>query len=89
VVKLKIGKFLDLIQTVLLVNNDTDIKTVKMFIQIFNQCITMKERDRYWIAIQMISEFSLKQISLDNFVNKEKLKILENNLEQIKNGNKN
>jgi len=89
VVKLKIGKFLDLIQTVLLVNNDTDIKTVKMFIQIFNQCITMKERDRYWIAIQMINEFSLKQISLDDFVNKEKLKILENNLEQIKNGSKN
>ena len=88
-VKLKIGKFLDLIQTVLLVNNDTDIKTVKMFIQIFNQCITMKERDRYWIAIQMINEFSLKQISLDDFVNKEKLKILENNLEQIKNGSKN
>lgn len=81
---MKIGKFLDLVQSVLLVSDDVDIKTVKRFIQLFNQCITMKEKDRYWIAIQMISEFSLKQISIDQFIASNKIKKLETKLNKIK-----
>jgi len=70
----KIERFLNWIQDNLLNYPDIDFKTVKMFVQKFNECLSIKERERWSLSIQLINEFSSKQISLDESIKRIKNK---------------
>jgi len=65
---MKLEKFLKWIQFNLLNYPDISFKTVKMFMDKFEKCLSNKERIRWATQIQIIREFSLIQISLDTFV---------------------
>ena len=81
---MKIEKFLKYIQHTLLNYPDINFLTVKLFIQKFHECLSEKEQIRYMNNCQLISEFSLKQISIDTFVNTLKVNNLENELNNLK-----
>lgn len=66
---LKIQKFLIWIQDNLLNYPDISVITVKMFIDKFNVCLSIKERENNKLILQIISELSLKQISIDTTIN--------------------
>lgn len=59
-------------------------KTVKMFIDKFEFYLSDKEKKRFQLTLQLIREFSSKQISLDDFVDKAILHNLTDNLNKIK-----
>jgi len=82
---MKIEKFLNKIQKDLLHSPDIHLRTVKRFIQYFECCLSKKEMERWKITIQMISEFTLKQISLDTCVNNSIRENLEVDLHNLKN----
>ena len=82
---MKIEKFLNKIQKDLLRSPDIHLRTVKRFIQYFDCCLSKKERERWSLTIQMISEFTLKQISLDTCVDKSIYENLEVDLNHLKN----
>lgn len=65
---MKIERFLKWIQNKLINYPDIDFSTVKMFIQEFNKCLSKKERERWQVPIQLIQEFSLKQITINESV---------------------
>ena len=79
---MKIEKFLKWIQFHLLNYPDISFKTVKMFVDKFEQCLSERERIRWLTQIQIIREFSLIQISLDIFV---KDTITENLINELNN----
>ena len=81
---MKIQRFLEWIQDQMLTYPDIDFKTVKMFIDKFYNCLSNIEKKRWNISIQMIREFSLKQLSINETVNKIKTKNLEHQLNNIK-----
>ena len=84
---MKIQRFLVWIQEQLLNYPDVSLKTVKMFLDKFYGCLSEKEIERNRNNLQIISELTLKQISLDTVVNNIKYKNLEiqlNNLKQNK-----
>ena len=81
---MKIQKFLDWIQQNLLTYPDIHLATVKMIIDKFNCYLSKSEKDRYWLSIQMIREYTNKQISLTNFVNDVKAENLKTELENLK-----
>jgi len=58
-----------------------------MFIDKFYCCLSKKEAERYYITIQMIKEFTLKQISIDTIVQDIKVDSLELELNKLKNDN--
>lgn len=66
---LKIQKFLIWIQDNLLNYPDISVITVKMFIDKFNACLSQRERENNKLVLQIISELSLKQISIDTTIN--------------------
>jgi len=82
---MKLEKFLKWIQFNLLNYPDVSFKTVKMYMDKFENCLSNKERIRWKTQIQIIREFSLIQISLDSFVLENKVENLTNELEKIKN----
>lgn len=65
---MKLEKFIKWIQFNLLNYPDISFKTVKMFVDKFEQCLSDRERIRWKTQIQIIREFSLIQITLDTFV---------------------
>lgn len=79
---MKLEKFIKWIHFNLLNYPDISFKTVKMFVDKFEQCLSEKERIRWKTDIQIIREFSLIQISLDTFV---KDTIAENLLNELNN----
>jgi len=79
---MKIEKFLKWIQDKLLNYPDISYITAKMFIDKFYDCLSNKEKERHILQLQMIKEFSLKQISIDSFV---KDIVIENLTEQLNN----
>ena len=86
---MKIEKFLKYIQHTLLNYPDISFLTVNLFIQKFYKCLSKKEQIRYITECKIISEFSLKQISIDTIVNQPKVENFEitlNNLKNDKNG---
>lgn len=81
---MKIQKFFSWITENLLNYPDISVNTVKMFVDKFYQCLSNKERMRWKLEYQIISEFSLKQISLDNFIHETITDDLINQLDKIK-----
>ena len=81
---MKIQRFLVWIQEHLLNYPDISLKTVKMFLDNFTGCLSAKEIERNRNNLQIISELTLKQISLDIIVNNHKYKNLENQLNNLK-----
>jgi len=84
---MKIEKFLTWIQFKLLNYPDISFKTVKMFIDKFYACLSKREKERWQLQYQIISEFSLKQVSLDTFVQEVIAENLSNELDKIKDDN--
>ena len=80
---MKLEKFIKWIQFNLLNYPDISFKTVKMFTDKFEKCLSNKERIRWKTQIQIIREFSLIQISLDTFVKQTITENLENELNNI------
>ena len=81
---MKIERFLKLFQEKILNYPDISFQTAKIFFDKFVSCLSNKEKERFIITIGMISEFSLKQISLDSFVQNEKVNNLECELTELK-----
>lgn len=81
---MKIQKFLKWIQEQLLNYPDISLKTIKMFLDGFYGCLSMKEIERNRNNLQIISELTLKQITLDSVVNNVKYENLENQLNNLK-----
>lgn len=84
---MKIEKFLDWIIKTMLYYPNIDFKTIKMFIDKFYFFLSDKEKQRNDLSIQMIREFTTKQISLEQFVQDAKTEILESKLHTIKSNN--
>lgn len=85
---MKIEKFLKYIQHKLLNTPDISFLTIKLFIQEFYKCLSEKEQIRYITDCQIISEFSLKQISIDTIINQSKVENFEITLNNLKNDKK-
>jgi len=81
---MKIEKFLKWIQFSLMNYADISIKTVKIFIDEFYRCLSKVEQIRCLLQYKIISELSLKQISIDSFIQNSKIDKLENDLNNIK-----
>ena len=86
---MKIEKFLKWIQDKLLNYPDISISTVKMFVDKFYSCLSEKERERKPIRliIQIITELTLKQITIDSFVKEIVIENLTKQLNNIKDDN--
>jgi len=83
--EIKIKKFLSWIQNTLLNRPDVKISTIIMFIQEFSNCLSNDERNRVSIQLETISQLSLKQITIDTFIDNMKTKDLDNKLNNLKN----
>ena len=81
---MKIEKFLKWIQFSLMNYPDISIKTVKIFIDEFYKCLSEVEQIRWKLQIEIISELTLKQISVDSFIHNSKIDKLENDLKEVK-----
>ena len=81
---MKIEKFLNWIMDKMLNYPDVSITTVKMFIDKFHFYLSKKQKEQFSLKIQLIKEFTCKQISLDTFVHNSKIEILESELTKIK-----
>lgn len=85
---MKIQRFLIWIQEHLLNYPDISLKTVKMILDNFCGCLSAKEIERNQNNLQIISELTLKQISLDTVVNNCKYDNLESQLNNLKKDDK-
>jgi len=81
---MKIERFLIWIQEKMLNYPDIDAKTLKMFIQEFNKCLSKNERERWWILIQTINEITSKQITIESFILQDNIKKLDDQLNKLK-----
>jgi len=80
----KIERFLNSVQKELLNYPDINFPTLKLFIDKFTNCLSKNEQKRWNISIQMISEITLKQITIDSFIFKENKKKLAKELAKLK-----
>jgi len=55
-----------------------------MFIQEFSNCLSDIERNRVQTQLEIINQFSLKQMTINGFIDNNKIEILENNLKELK-----
>ena len=81
---MKIEKFLKWVQSTLMNYPDISFKTVKIFIDKFYKCLSEVEQIRCILQYKIISELSLKQISIDSFTHNLKVDKLENKLNNLK-----
>lgn len=81
---MKIEKFLKWIQFSLMNYPDISFKTVKMFTDKFYNCLSEIEQVRWKLQCEIISELTLKQISIDSFIHKNKIEGLEIELNEVK-----
>lgn len=86
---MKIQKFLIWIQDKLLNYPDISISTVKMIVDSFHKCLSEKEVERNNLLLQVISEITLKQITIDTIVQNSKIESFENELNILKELGKN
>lgn len=82
---MKIERFLKWIQDQMLNYPDISFKTLKMFMDKFYDCLSTKEKTRWSVEIDMIREFTLKQLTINETVHRIKTKNLEYQLTNIKN----
>lgn len=82
---MKIDRFLNWIQDQMLNYPDICFKTLKMFMDKFYACLSTKQQKRWSIEIEMIREFTSKQLTIDETVLIIKTKNLEKELNNIKN----
>lgn len=80
---MKIQKFLIRIQENLLYTPNISIITVKLFIQEFTNCLSKKEKERWQTHIQLINEFSLKQITIDDYIHNSLIENLDKDLKEL------
>lgn len=85
---MKIEKFLNWIQNQLLYYPEINVSTVKRFVDKLSNCLSEKELERNSLQINMIREITLKQISIDSYVFNEKIKLLDNQLNNLKESDK-
>jgi len=81
---MRIKAFLQWVQNTLLYRPEVKISTIVMFIQEFSECLSDIERERVSIELKMITQFSLKQITIDGFIDDIKTKQLDDNLKKLK-----
>lgn len=81
---MKIQKFLNNIQNTLLYKPDVKVSTIVMFIQEFSRCLSDTERNRVSEQIEMICQLSLKQITIDGFIDDMKTEVLTKDLKKLK-----
>ena len=81
---MKFERFLNWIKDQMLNYPNISFKTVKMFMNEFNNCLSFQEKMRLKLEIQIINEFVLKQLTIDETVNIIKTKNLEHQLIKIK-----
>jgi len=83
-IEIKIKSFLQWVQNTLLYRPDVKVSTVVMFIQEFSRCLSDVERNRVEIELKMITQFSLKQITIEGFIDDIKTKQLDDDLKKLK-----
>jgi len=66
-----------------------NIKTVKMFIEEFSNCLSDTERNRVSQQIETICRLSSKQLTIEEVANNIQTDNLENQLKEIKINNSN
>ena len=81
---MKILRFLKWIQNHLVNYPDISLKTIKMFMDNFYSCLSVNESERYRLSLQLISEITSKQITIDEIVFNAKVENLENDLNGLK-----
>jgi len=81
---MKIEKFLKYIQFTLMNYPDISFNTVKMFTDKFYNCLSTIEQVRWKLQCEIISELTLKQISIDSFIHNSKIDKLEIDLNEVK-----
>ncbi len=62
---MKIEKFLTCVQTEILNRPEVDFPTLKLFMNKFSKCLSKRELDRWHLSLQMIMEFTSKQLTID------------------------
>lgn len=82
---MKIEAFFKWIQNNLLNYPDINLNTVMLFVDKFYYCLSIKEKNKFKLPYQVIKELTNRQITLDTFVHKTKVNILEKKLNEIKN----
>lgn len=55
-----------------------------MFIQEFSNCLSDVERNRVQTQLEMISQFSLKQITINGFIDNSKVESFDAELNELK-----
>ena len=80
---MKIERFLTWIMKKLLNYPDIDFRTVKLFTNEFSKCLSNKEQNRWWLTLEMINEFTSKQLTIDESINKIKVNNLEADFKKI------
>lgn len=83
---MKIEKFLNCVQSKLLYHADIDFPTLKLFLDKFVKHLSKREYTRWQITIEIIMEFTSKQISIDKFVSDAITESLEIEINNLKNG---
>ena len=86
-IEIRIKAFLEWIQNTLLNRPDVKVSTIIMFIQEFSNCLNDVERNKVSLQLEIISHLSLKQITIDGFIDDMKTKVLEKDLKKIKENN--
>lgn len=66
---MKIEKFLTCIQSEMLNRPEVDFPTLKLFMVKFKKCLSRSEVERWNLTLQMIMEFTSKQLSIDEITN--------------------
>ena len=83
----KIERFLTNVFERLMYSSDLDLKTAKWLIREFRSCLSPREIERNLISIDMILTIASQQISLIDVNNELKTAKLENELNNLKEGN--
>lgn len=80
---MKIEKFLTCIQTEMLNRPEVDFPTLKLFMVKFKKCLSRNEIERWNITLQMIMEFTSKQLTIDEITNDIITAELDSNLKEL------
>lgn len=81
---MKIERFLNWIKDQMLNYPNINFETVKMFMDKFNDCLSIKEYQRWSVEIDMIREFTSKQLNIDETVHIIKTNNLVQELNNLK-----
>lgn len=85
---MKIERFLTCVQEKLLNYPDIHFPTIKLFMDKFKDCLSKNEVQRWGLSLQLISEITLRQITIDYFVAESNIKELDKDLTKLKKSDK-